>query len=82
MEATTRTREENPEPTASGSSGPVASARGPCLAAARDVETALRRGKMGGEGETQEPPEAVASRYPSIPFLVTQLLLRIPTLNP
>ena len=82
MEATTRTREENPEPTASGSLGPGASAADPFLASVRDVETALRWGKMGGEGETQEPPEAVASRYPLTPFLVTQLLLRTPTLNP
>lgn len=81
MEATTKSREENQEPPASGSSGPVASARDPFLVAVGDVETTLRWGTMGGEGEIQEPSGAVASRYPLTPFFVTQLLLRIPMLN-
>ena len=68
MEATTKSREENQEPPASGSSGPVASAHGPFLVAVGDVETTLRWGKMGGEGEIQEPSGAVASRYPLTPF--------------
>lgn len=82
MEATTKSREENQEPPASGSSSPVASAHGSFLVAVGDVETTLRWGQMGGEGKIQEPSGAVASCYPLTPFFMTQLLLGIPMLNP
>lgn len=83
MEATTKSREENQELPASGSSSLVASAHGSFLVAVGDVETTLRWGQMGGEGKIQEPSGAVASCYPlTTPFFMTQLLLGIPMLNP